>query len=200
MPDSEDWRAEFVSEAFDRWWPRYLNAGLIHSDLRTLERRIDSWSKWIDEFAVIAETHEQLGESAKERGDTESLAEHFRRAALYLHFGSHVWHDDEDRRRKVHERASNCFERVANIYTHQSAGSKYLTSRRTSISPVICERSPELMILHLSFSFPDSNPRRRNSRCTRITFLSEVSRRSQSTARDRERPGITSRCRSIILL
>lgn len=109
MSDSKRDEA-FVREAFHRWRPRYLNAGLDVNDIELLADSIDHWSDWCNAFIEMGETHAELGEGAEKRDDLESAGQHYVQAGLYAHFGSHVWHVDEQRRETAHRTSVRWFE------------------------------------------------------------------------------------------
>lgn len=117
MPDSPgesaDGSASFATESLANWTPRFVSNGIDYNDLQELSARIDGWSEWLDEFSAVGERYERLGEEALDRSDTESAAEHFVRASMYYHFGSHVWHEDDERSRAVHADAVSAFQRAA---------------------------------------------------------------------------------------
>lgn len=102
---------EFVNESLTTWTPRFVANGIDYNDLARLRERIDGWEEWCDEFAAMGDHHAELGEDAEDRGDLESAGDHFTQAAMYFHFGSHVWHEDEERRDRAHQRAVTLYER-----------------------------------------------------------------------------------------
>jgi len=62
----------------------------------------------LDPGLYITETEQQR----YARGDELAAGQHFRRASMYYHFGSHVWHVDEDERDSVHREAVDAFRRA----------------------------------------------------------------------------------------
>lgn len=96
---------EFVEECLAKWTPRFVANGVDPNDMQRMVDRIDSWDEWCAEFRAFGDSHAELGEAAEERGDLESAGTHFTQAAMYYHFGSHVWHEDEDERIPTHQRA-----------------------------------------------------------------------------------------------
>lgn len=113
MADSEqtEHSAAFVEESLGNWTPRFVANGIDHNDLQRLRERIDGWEDWCREFSAVGEDHATLGEAALDRGDVESAGEHLTRAAMYYHFGSHVWHEDADVRDDAHRTAVDLFAR-----------------------------------------------------------------------------------------
>lgn len=106
---THDRETGFAVESLEKWMPRFVANGIDPNDLERLRERINSWTDWCDEFAAVGEMHANLGAAARNRGSDVSAADHFTRAAMYFHFGSHVWHVDEERRERAHQRAVELF-------------------------------------------------------------------------------------------
>ena len=102
----------FAKESLEKWTPRFVANGVDHNDLERLEAEIDGWAEWCDAFAETGAAHAELGEAALDRDDTESAGAHFVQASLYYHFGSHVWHVDDERRDEAHQRSVRLFRRA----------------------------------------------------------------------------------------
>lgn len=102
----------FIAEVLGKWRYRFVANGIPLFDLERLEREIGSWDEWCDGFARFGEEYVALGEAALDRGDERSAGDHFRRAAMFFHFGSHYWHVDETRRETAHRRAVEVFQRA----------------------------------------------------------------------------------------
>jgi 2,6-dihydroxypseudooxynicotine hydrolase len=111
--DGTDRGRDFAAESLENWTPRFVANGIDPNDLERLRDRIESWTDWCGAFAAVGDEHVALGEAAEDRGDTESAGGHFAQAAMYYHFGSHVWHEDADQRDATHERAVEVFDRGA---------------------------------------------------------------------------------------
>ena len=111
MPEQSD-RDEFVRECFESWAPRFVTNGMDYNDLQRVEARIDGWDEWCPEFRALGDEHYALGEEAEEAGNTESAAGHFQDASMCYHFGSHVWHVDDDLRDETHQQAVEAFARA----------------------------------------------------------------------------------------
>jgi 2,6-dihydroxypseudooxynicotine hydrolase len=108
----EDDEAAFATESLRKWTPRFVANGIDPNDLERLEQSIASWADWCPRFSEVGAEHAALGTAAEARGDTESAGEHFRRAAMYYHFGSAVWHVDPDQRRDAHRTAVDLHQRA----------------------------------------------------------------------------------------
>ena len=104
--------ADFATESLEKWTPRFVANGIDYNDLARLQERIDDWSDWCSEFAAIGDEHEALGTAALDRGDELAAGQHFRQASMYYHFGSHVWHVDDEERDEAHMEAVDLFARA----------------------------------------------------------------------------------------
>lgn len=102
---------EFVVESLGNWTARYVANGLPYRGVRLLEDRIGDWQEWPDAFGTVGEKYVELGEAAEERGDELSAGQFFVQGALFYHFGSHVWHEDESVRQEAYGTAVDLFRR-----------------------------------------------------------------------------------------
>lgn len=110
MPPEDASRGEdFASESLAKWTPRFVANGIDYNDLTRLDERIGDWSEWCGAFEDVGDERVELAEDALERGDELAAGEYLRQAAMYFHFGSHVWHVDERERARVHERTVETF-------------------------------------------------------------------------------------------
>ncbi len=115
MSESEehaDRGENFATESLEKWTPRFVANGIDHNDLTRLAERIDGWADWCSEFAAMGDEHAELGENALDRGDERAAGRHLKQASMYYHFGSHVWHVDEDERDDAHLTAVDLFSRA----------------------------------------------------------------------------------------
>jgi len=103
--------ADFATESLSKWTPRFVANGIDYNDLARIESRIEGWGDWCREFSRIGAEHAELAETALDRGDELGAGRHFRQASMYYHFGSHVWHVDEDERADAHTTAVELFAR-----------------------------------------------------------------------------------------
>ena len=100
-----------AATALGNWRPRYRSGGVTAADLDEIESSVEEWAQWCPTFCRLGERFVDLGEAAEDRGDTETAGEHFTRAAMYHHYGSHVWHVDAAERDAAHRRAVDLFRR-----------------------------------------------------------------------------------------
>ena len=105
-------RDGYIEETLDNWTPRFVANGVDYSDLRRLQGEIETWRDWCHAFRGMGDEHEELGEEALGAGDDLGAGRHLARAAMYYHFGSHVWHVDADYREETHRRAVETFRRA----------------------------------------------------------------------------------------
>lgn len=112
--DSQSDRAdEFIAEVLNKWRFRFVANGIALHDMERLEREIETWEEWCDGFDRIGEEYLELGEDALKRNNELAAGDHFRRASMYFHFGSHYWHVDETKRELVHRKAVDAFRRAS---------------------------------------------------------------------------------------
>lgn len=102
---------EFVVESLEKWTDRYVANGLPFHDVRDLKDRLATWEEWPNVFGEFGDRYVELGEAAEERGDELTAGRYFIQGALFYHFGSHVWHEDESVRRRNYGIAVDLFER-----------------------------------------------------------------------------------------
>lgn len=103
---------DFASESLEKWTPRFVANGIDYNDLARLDERIDDWTDWCAAFEAVGDERVELADDAVDRGDDLAAGRYLRQAAMYYHFGSHVWHVDEAERARVHERAVETFRRA----------------------------------------------------------------------------------------
>lgn len=103
----------FARECLDNWTPRFVTNGVDYNELERVKARIDGWGDWCATFRDLGHAHVESGEAALDREDTESAAGHFVDAALCYHFGSFVWHEDDEYRDKTHALAVDAYRQAA---------------------------------------------------------------------------------------
>lgn len=93
--------------------PRYVATGVDPNDLDRLAERIAHWDDWCRVWSEEAARHEQLGEDAAAKGRTVTAAEAFLRAAIYYHYGKHLFADRAEQYAGAHEAMLRCYGRAA---------------------------------------------------------------------------------------
>jgi len=86
-----------VDLIFDHFSPRYVATGVDCNDLRRLISRIDRWGDWCRFWSEEAARHEALAHEAASLRRPITAAEAWLRAAIYHHYGKHLFaahHDD----------------------------------------------------------------------------------------------------------
>lgn len=102
-----------VDLIFSHFIPRYEATGVDPNDLRALMRRIDQWSDWCRMWSEDGARHEALGREAAAKGFQVTAAEAFVRAAIYYHYGKHLFSDKADEFRAAHDAMLRCYSAAA---------------------------------------------------------------------------------------
>jgi hypothetical protein len=76
--------------------PRYVATGVDPNDLHRLAARMTRWDDWCRLWSEAALLHERLAAEASARGHRLTAAEAFLRAAIYYHYGKHLFADRPD--------------------------------------------------------------------------------------------------------
>jgi alpha-beta hydrolase superfamily lysophospholipase len=98
-----------VDLIFSHFLPRYEATGVDPNDLRKLMRSIDQWSDWCRGWSAEAARHEQLADEALAQGRTLTAAQAYVRAAIYYHYGKHLFADYPDEFREAHDAMLRCY-------------------------------------------------------------------------------------------
>lgn len=98
-----------VDLIFSHFIPRYEATGVDPNDLRALMSRIERWADWCRMWSEEGARHELLGKEALAKGRRLTAAEAFVRAAIYYHYGKHLFADKEDEFRTAHEAMVRCY-------------------------------------------------------------------------------------------
>ncbi len=98
-----------VDLIFSHFIPRYEATGVDPNDLRALMPRIMQWSDWCRLWSEEGARHEALGREALAQGFRLTAAEAFVRAAIYYHYGKHLFADRPDEFRTAHEAMLRCY-------------------------------------------------------------------------------------------
>jgi 2,6-dihydroxypseudooxynicotine hydrolase len=98
-----------VDLIFSHFIPRYEATGVDPNDLRALMTRITQWSDWCRMWSEEGARHEALGLEAFAQGLKVTAAEAFVRAAVYYHYGKHLFAGRPDEFRVAHEAMLRCY-------------------------------------------------------------------------------------------
>jgi 2,6-dihydroxypseudooxynicotine hydrolase len=102
-----------VDLIFSHFIPRYEATGVDQNDLRALMPRIERWAHWCRMWSVEGARHEALGREALAHRLKLTAGEAFVRAAIYYHYGKHLFADRADEFRAAHEAMLRCYSAAA---------------------------------------------------------------------------------------
>jgi 2,6-dihydroxypseudooxynicotine hydrolase len=98
-----------VDLVFSHNMPRYEATGIDPNDLRELMKRIDRWEDWCRVWSDEGARHETMARKAAEKKHVLTAAEAFIRAAIYYHYGKHLFADHPEEFRAAHEAMLRCY-------------------------------------------------------------------------------------------
>ena len=98
-----------VDLIFSHFIPRYEATGVDPNDLRALMPRVTQWQDWCRLWSEEGARHETLGEEAKAKSYRRTAAESFVRAAMYYHYGKHLFADRAEEFQRAHEAMLRCY-------------------------------------------------------------------------------------------
>jgi len=104
-----------VDLIFSHFIPRYIATGVDHNDLNRLMTRIDAWRDWCRIWSDEAARHEALGDEASAKGRHSTAAECHLRAAIYYHYGKHLFSESPDEYRVAHDAMLRCYTAAAPV-------------------------------------------------------------------------------------
>ena len=102
-----------VDLIFSHFTPRYVATGIDPNDLERLKARIERWDDWCRMWSEEATQHTRLGEEALHAGRRVTASESFLRAAIYYHYGKHLFADRPDEYRAAHDSMLRCYKAAA---------------------------------------------------------------------------------------
>jgi dienelactone hydrolase len=105
-----------VDLIFSHFIPRYEATGVDPNDLRALMLRIAQWSDWCALWSAEAARHETLADEALAAGFRLTAAEAYVRAAIYYHYGKHLFADRPDEFRRAHDAMLRCYSAAAPMF------------------------------------------------------------------------------------
>ena len=102
-----------VDLIFSHFLPRYEATGVDPNDLRSLMARVDRWEDWCRLWSEEGARHEKLADEADARGRKITAAEAYVRAAIYYHYGKHLFADYPEEFRAAHDAMLRCYTKGA---------------------------------------------------------------------------------------
>jgi dipeptidyl aminopeptidase/acylaminoacyl peptidase len=102
-----------VDLIFSHFTPRYVATGVDPNDLERLKTRIEHWDDWCRIWSDEAARHERFGEEAAQAGRRVTASESFLRAAIYYHYGKHLFADRAEEYRAAHDAMLRCYKAAA---------------------------------------------------------------------------------------
>jgi len=102
-----------VDLIFSHFTPRYIATGVDANDLDRLKARIDRWTDWCRCWSELAAMHEALGQAAAAKHRRVTAAEAFLRAAIYNHYGKHLFGAHPEEYLATHRAMIRCYEAAA---------------------------------------------------------------------------------------
>jgi dienelactone hydrolase len=105
-----------VDLIFSHFIPRYEATGVDPNDLRALMPRIAEWSEWCALWSADAARHEKLADEALAAGLRLTAAEAYVRAAIYYHYGKHLFADRADEFKRAHDAMLRCYSAAAPMF------------------------------------------------------------------------------------
>ncbi len=93
-----------AEKAMDYGMHRFLADGAHYRDLIDIRTAMPSWEQWPATWSKWAEETEKRGDIARDKGENQTAAAEYARAALYFHTGQYLLFDDLDLKKKTHDR------------------------------------------------------------------------------------------------
>src|SRR5262245_22712157 len=98
-----------VDLIFSHFIPRYEATGVDPNDLRRLMATIGRWEDWCKGWSEYGQLHEQLADEALRQERNLTAAEAYVRAAIYYHYGKHLFADHPDEFAQAHGAMLRCY-------------------------------------------------------------------------------------------
>jgi len=98
-----------VDLIFSHFTPRYIATGVDPNDLNTLVKRIDRWDDWCRIWSEEAHIHEVLAQQAADAGRHITAGEAWLRAAIYYHYGKHLFGAHPEQYVAAHDAMLRCY-------------------------------------------------------------------------------------------
>jgi dienelactone hydrolase len=102
-----------VDLIFSHFIPRYEATGVDPNDLRALMPRVTQWGDWCRMWSEEGARHEELARQAATDGLHRTAAEAYVRAAIYYHYGKHLFADRPAEFKAAHDAMLRCYAAAA---------------------------------------------------------------------------------------
>jgi 2,6-dihydroxypseudooxynicotine hydrolase len=102
-----------VDLIFSHFYPRYAGTGVDFNDLNRLIGRIEHWSDWCRLWSEEAARHERLAEEAAAQGRRLTAAQAWLRAAIYYHYGKHLFGAHPEEFNAAQASMLRCYEKAS---------------------------------------------------------------------------------------
>jgi len=102
-----------VDLIFSHFIPRYVATGVDPNDLNRLMARVGHWNDWCRVWSDEADRHAALAQEAAGKGRRRTAAEANVRAAIYYHYGKHLFADHPDEFARAHDNMIRCYAAAA---------------------------------------------------------------------------------------
>ncbi|MGH7032639.1 MAG: alpha/beta hydrolase family protein [Stellaceae bacterium] len=104
-----------VDLIFSHFIPRYVATGVDINDIERMRARIESWSEWCRVWSGQAALHENLAREASAKGRSVTARQAYLRAAIYYHYGKHLFGAQPDEYVAAHRAMLRCYEAMAQL-------------------------------------------------------------------------------------
>jgi dienelactone hydrolase len=98
-----------VDTIFSHFNPRYVATGVDFNDLVRMQQTIDTWADWCRVWSAEAKLHEQHAAESAAKGFRVTAAESYLRAAIYYHYGKHLFANAPDEFQVAHDNMLRCY-------------------------------------------------------------------------------------------
>src|SRR3954471_20000993 len=102
-------RDPMVDLIFSHFMPRYVATGVDANDLHRVQERIERWSDWCAVWSEEAARHEKHAAESAAAGHRITATEGFLRAAIYYHYGKHLFAASPAEYGAAHENMLRCY-------------------------------------------------------------------------------------------
>ena len=93
--------------------PRYMATGVDPNDFQRIAARLERWDDWCRVWSEEGARHERQGDEARDRARNVTAAESYLRAAIYFHYGKHLFAHDAEQYLDAQTRMLRCYQAAA---------------------------------------------------------------------------------------